>query len=72
MWHHDQTSSIQAAFKKDVNLLISIIEDLGNPFEEESIDLIVLDTKEIADHKIVETVRSTYNIGQEQFRAFTK
>ena len=65
MWHHDQTPSIQAAFKKDVNLLVSVIEDLGNPFEEENIDLNVLDTKQIADHKIVETVRSTHNIGQE-------
>ena len=47
--HHDPLPSIQAAFAMDVRSLVSTIEDLGNPFEEEGMDLLVLDTKEIAD-----------------------
>ena len=35
-------------------------------------DLIVLDTKEIAGPVAVETVRNVKNIGQEQFQAFTR
>ena len=69
--HHDQIPSVQAAFAKDVRSLISVIEDLGNPFEEESADLLVLHSKEIADHVSVEAVRNAQKIGQEQFSAFT-
>ena len=46
--HHDQTPSVQTSFVRDVRTLVSVIEELGNPFEEESMDLVVLDTKEIA------------------------
>ena len=33
--HHDQTPSVQTSFAKDVCSLVSVMEDLGNPFEEE-------------------------------------
>ena len=48
------------------------MEDLGNPFEEMSQDMIVLDTKEIVDSVVLKTVRNAERIGQEQFNAFTK
>ena len=70
--HHDQTPSVQTSFTKDVRALVSVIEELGNPFEEESMDMIVLDTKEIAGPAAVETVRNVKKIGQEQFQAFTR
>uniref|UniRef100_UPI00358E9808 uncharacterized protein n=1 Tax=Myxine glutinosa TaxID=7769 RepID=UPI00358E9808 len=70
--HHDQTPSVQTSFAKDVRALVSVIEELGNPFEEESMDLVVLDTKEIAGPAAVETVRNVKKIGQEQFQAFTR
>ena len=70
--HHDQTPNVQTLFTKDVRALVSVIEELGNPFEEESMDLIVLDTKEIAGPAAVETVRNVKKIGQEQFQAFTR
>jgi len=34
--HRDQTSSVQKSFAKDVRSLVSVIEELGNPFDEES------------------------------------
>ena len=60
--HHDQLPSIQAAFATDVRSLVSTIEDLGNPFEEDSTDLLVLDTKEIADRISVEAVQNARRI----------
>ena len=47
--HHDQTASVQNAFRTDVCSLGNVMEELGNPFEEQSEDLFVLDSKEIAD-----------------------
>ena len=64
--HHDQTPTIQVTFGKDVLSLINVMEDFGNPFEEEGTDLLVLDSKEIADHAAVETVKNIQRIGQEQ------
>ncbi len=69
--HHDQTSGVQASFAKDVRSFVSAFEDLGNPFEEESTDLLVLDTKAIADLTAVKTVQNVKKIGQGQFKGFT-
>ena len=70
--HHDQTASVQTSYAKDVRSLVATIEELGNPFEEESQDLLVLDSKLIADPAVVETIHNVKSIGQNQFDAFTK
>ena len=57
---------------KDVCSLVGVIEEMGNPFEEESQDLVILDTKNIAGPAAVETVMNAKRIGQEQFEAFTR
>ena len=51
---------------------MTVIEELGNPFKEESQDLIVLDSKELADPAVVNTIRSVKSIGQNQFQDFSK
>ena len=48
------------------------MEELGNPFEEESEDLLVLDSKEITDPSAVEAVKKAQKTGQQQFQTFTK
>ena len=70
--HHDQTANVQSAFRKDVCSLINVMEELANPFKEESADLLFLDSKEIADPSAVETVKKAHKISQQQFQAFTK
>ncbi|KAL8559114.1 hypothetical protein ACOMHN_046162 [Nucella lapillus] len=45
---------------------------MGNPFEEESQDVVKLDTNEIAGPAAVETVMNAKRIGQEQFEAITR
>ena len=70
--HHDQTPSVQASFVKDVHSLVGVLLEMGNPFEEDSQDLVKLDTKEIAGPSAVEAVINAKKIGQEQFESFTK
>lgn len=48
------------------------MEHFGNPFEEESKDLIVLHSKELAGPSAVDTVRKVKQIGEHQFEAFTR
>ena len=70
--HHDQTTSVQVSFLKDVQSFVSAMEHFGNPFEEESKDLIVLHSKELAGPSAAEAVRKVKKIGEHQFEAFTR
>ena len=51
--HHDQTKSIQKSFDKDVRSLVSVIEELGNPF----LDIMVLDKKDTASSSVTQSVQ---------------
>ena len=55
--HHDQTASVQVSFIKDVQSLVNTIEHFGNLFQEESKDVIVLHSKELARSSAAEAVR---------------
>lgn len=68
--HHEQFSSVQISFAKNVKSLVREFEELGNPFEEDSKDLFVLDTKEIVSDGVVQAVKNVIKIGQEQYDAF--
>jgi len=39
--HHEHTMAVQVTFASEVQALMEVIEDLGNPFMEESGDLLV-------------------------------
>ena len=45
---------------------------MGNPFEEDSKDLLVLDTKDIMGDGVVQTVQNVVIIGQKQYDTFVK
>lgn len=40
--HHEQIPSIQMAFLTDVKHVVDVMEDMGNPFQEESTDISAL------------------------------
>jgi len=54
--HHEQNAHYQTAFVKDVNLLVSTFNDLGNPFTKSSNELISLGTKDITTEESVKSV----------------
>ncbi len=56
--YHEQTPAVQVTFLKEVKYLVVVFEDMGNPFLEQSEDLLVLeDTKDISDPSVAEAVR---------------
>ena len=65
--HHEQVPSVQKAFARDVKSLIGVIEEMGNPFCEDSADLLVLDTKEIVPKCVVEAVSEAKIKGQSMY-----
>lgn len=68
--HHDQKPGVQAAFMKDVRTLIAVFQEMGNPFLENTQDLLVLDTRDIMDTPAAETVRKIESLGEEQYTKF--
>ena len=65
--HHQQTKSEQNRFYKNVHNLVNSIEEYGNPFLDVSEDLVVLDTRDIADKSVVNTVKSIEKVGTESY-----
>lgn len=68
--HHENTKSTQGTFAKNVQELVKVSQDIGNPFSKESGDF--LDIKDIADTSIVETVRCIEKVGQESHDTYVK
>ena len=62
--------AVQVTFASEVQALVEVIEDLGNPFMDESGDLLVLDTRDIADPAVVTTVRWIEKKGHYQYDSF--
>ena len=70
--HHEQKPGVKSTFLKDVVNTVSSFEELGNPFTEESENLMAIHTKDIMDDSVVATVKNALKIGEEQFCLFVK
>jgi len=46
--------------------MCNVIEEMGNPFMETSEDVLVLDTRDIADLRVSDTSRHIDTAGQQQ------
>ena len=56
----------QLVFIKDVKSLVCTITEMGNPFMDTSGDLLVLDTREVADAAVVDSFQKMKSLGEEQ------
>lgn len=68
--HHEQHRSIQKTFLNEIMCLVAVIENTGNPFLENSEDLMVLDTRDILDASVGETVCNAEKLRKEQYEEF--
>ena len=48
----------------------TVLEEMGNPFLEHSQDLLVIDTRDIMDTQVADTVRKIETLGKEQYSKF--
>ena len=58
--------------KKEVMTLVCVFEDIENPFEEDSGDLLTLDTREVINNDVVETTKNIVQMGQQQHHIFVR
>lgn len=61
---------MQSTFLHECKALTDVMQEFGNPFIEETNDLMVLDTKEIMGELVVATVKTIETLGQQQYSQF--
>ena len=70
--NHEQKPGVQSAFSRDVVNTVSCFEEMGNPFQDESEDLMAIHTRDIMGDEVVKTIRNASKIGEEQFKSFVE
>ena len=55
---------------KDVSLLINTMQEMDNPFSEDSQGLIALDSKQIMPKEVIQFVKGAKMIGQDEYELF--
>jgi len=70
--HHEQRPAVQKTFLEDVKALKSTFDEYGNPFLETGSELLVLDTHDIAEKSVVDTLYHIEELGQKQYDTFVK
>ena len=66
--HHDQTEHAQRTYFEKVQKLYSTMNEMGNRFQEETNDLLSLDTKTIATSAAAEVVISHHQNGRIRYQ----
>ena len=70
--HHEQNSSAQKTFIDKLKAMHLVLKEMGNPFLEESNDLLALDTKNIADPAPAGLVKTHHERGEQKFKSCVK
>jgi hypothetical protein len=70
--HHEQTPSVQRSFYEKVKSLTGVLNEMGNPFQEETTDLLALDTKNVSDPALAKMISTHHQRGKDQFQTFMK
>ena len=70
--HHEDSPAVQRKFIKDVRSVCAELESKGNPFLEDSKDILNVDPKEIMGNDLVNTVKNVEAIGEQQYQEFVE
>ena len=68
--HHEQTAHAQKTFLDRVDKLFSTIKEMGNPFLEESKDLLTIDSKIVAHPTAAELISTHFEKGKNRLEEF--
>ena len=68
--HHEQTPKVQQVFLERVDKLFQVFTDMGNPFKEESRELLSLYTNDIAHPSAAELIFTHHARGKTRFVEF--
>ena len=61
---------VQKLFVNNVKSLVAVINEMGNPFTEDSGDLYVLDSKVVMDKSVAESLSTIYDRGLTKYTEY--
>ncbi|KAH3853535.1 hypothetical protein DPMN_096061 [Dreissena polymorpha] len=67
--HHEEKQTKQKQFQTQVRQLVETIDDMGNPFDEDTSDLYTLDTKVFMSPEVIMSVTTAVSIGKAQYES---
>ena len=70
--HHEQTRAAQQSFTKQVKAFVTVTKEMGNPFADLCDDLYVIDTKDVVDTNVVETLYQLENLKRQSYYEFVQ
>ena len=68
--HHEQYPQFQTNFKVNVDDLVESFEEMGNPFLEDSGDLIQLHTSIVMPPEVIKSIEAAETVGWQQYSSF--
>jgi len=70
--HHSVSALAHKNFNRDVRNMMSVFEEAGNPFQEDTADLFCVDTRRVASAEVVKTVMTIQTSGLKQYHDLLK
>jgi hypothetical protein len=70
--HHEQYPAFQKTFLRQVHAVQASFQEFGNPFQEQTTDLIAIDTRTIVDNDAVCTLTALEKNGKDLYRTFVE
>jgi len=67
--NHEEGLWTQKAFKEQAQSLAEVIRETGNPFLYDNAQLLVLDSRDILNESVINTVRSVEKLGADQYKS---
>ena len=64
--HDEEGMSKQKTCKEQVLALVQTINEMSNPFQDDTPELLMLDTRNVIDESVVKTVRTLEAVGRDQ------
>ena len=71
-YHHKEGLSTQRVFKEQAVSLAQVIIEFGNLFLDDSDELPALDTRNVLNESVLNTVRTAYSLGKDQYADYYK
>ncbi len=70
--HHEEGFCTQKTFREQTLSLVHAINEMSNPFLDDTPELAVLDTQNVVNESVVSTVRTVEAIGRDQYNMYHK
>ena len=68
--HHVQSPSVQQIFVAHTKALVIAFQEAGNPFDENSHEVVIIDTREVRPNNVARSIMGAHGEGKKQHADF--